>query len=54
MIPRPLRWDLLMAMGSFFFFFMVVVVVSLFKLFYFIYNRAIVDSGRDQATHFHT
>lgn len=44
MIHRPLRWELLMALGSLFFY----LVVSLFKLFYFIYKRAVVDSGRGQ------
>ena len=48
MIPRPLRWELLMALDFFFF----LVVVSLFRLFYFIYKRAVVDSGRDQLVQF--
>ena len=37
-----------MALDFFFF----LVVVSLFRLFYFIYKRAVVDSGRDQLVQF--
>lgn len=46
MIPRPLRWELLMALDFFFFLFFFCVCV--FGLFYFIYKRAVTDSGRDQ------
>lgn len=47
-IYDPQTFEVGVANGPGFFLFFFLVVVSLFRLFYFIYKRAVVDSGRGQ------
>ena len=47
-IYDPQTFEVGVANGPGLFLFFFLVVVSLFRLFYFIYKRAVVDSGRGQ------